>query len=86
MNITLLFLFRYSNVISRFSVAPVKLLLLCSHVATLPQLLHDNFLQAILFVVMHKKWATTNATMEQAEMQDVGAQHDGGRTGGRGWS
>lgn len=37
----------YSNVISRFSVAPVKLLLLCTHVATLPQLLHKNILQAI---------------------------------------
>lgn len=34
----------YSNVISCFSAAPVKLLLLCTHVATLPQLLHKNVL------------------------------------------
>lgn len=76
----------YSNVISCFSVAPVKLLLLCTHVATLAQLLHKNILQAILFAAMHKKWATANATVEQAEMLDVGAQHGGGGTGGRGWS
>lgn len=76
----------YINVIPFFFVAPVKLFLLWIHVATIAQLLHKNILQAILFEAMHKKWATANATVEQAGMLDVGAQHDGGRTGGRVWS
>lgn len=64
-----------------FAPAPLQI---CGQVAPIvcpslqfhSNILHNNILQSILFVAMHEKRATVNATTDRTEILDVGASEE----------